>query len=137
MIAGTSTAGIPWASWVADTLNLPMVYVRSSAKDHGRENLVEGKIKAGAQVVVIEDLISTGGSSFKVVEALQKEKMQVLGLLAIFSYEFRRANQLFESANLSVHTLTSFENLLKTAQRLHYLDQNDTNKVEKWREQFL
>ncbi len=137
LVAGTSTAGIPWAAWVANELNLPMVYVRSSPKEHGRENLVEGKLKANSKVVVIEDLISTGGSSYKVVEALQKENMDVQGLLAIFSYEFRRANQMFESANLPVHTLTSFQNLLKTAQKLNFLEESDTNKVEKWREQFL
>lgn len=117
-IVGTATAGIPHAAWLADRLQLPMAYVRSKPKAHGQSNQIEGRIVAGQRVVVIEDLISTGGSSLAVVEALRAVEAEVAALLAIFSYGLPMAVERFAEANVRVHTLTDFETLLDVAQGL-------------------
>jgi orotate phosphoribosyltransferase len=135
-IAGTSTAGIPWAAWIADKLQKPMIYVRSSKKDHGRENLIEGKLERNSTVVVIEDLISTGGSSLKVIDALENEKANVKSLIAIFSYEFHQAAAAFAKKNIPFHTLCDFSTLLKTATSLNKISLEQAQKILEWKKQY-
>lgn len=112
IVAATATAGIPHGAWVADLLDAPMVYVRSSSKDHGKENLIEGLVKKGQKAVLIEDLISTGGSSLKCVEALQKEGVEVLKVYGIFNYDFKEAKERFALAGVPYETLTDYPTLL-------------------------
>jgi orotate phosphoribosyltransferase len=135
-IAGTSTAGIPWAAWIADKLQKPMIYVRSSKKDHGRENLIEGKFEKGRSVVVIEDLISTGGSSLKVIEALENENAKIKSLIAIFSYEFHQATTVFSHKKIPVHTLCDFSSLLKTATSLNKISSKQAEQILEWKKQY-
>lgn len=116
VVAATATAGIPHGAWVAELLNKPMVYVRSSSKDHGKENLIEGIIKKGQRAVLIEDLISTGGSSLKCVEALQKEGVEVLKVYGIFNYGMKEAIDRFKLASVSYETLTDYSTLLDLLQ---------------------
>lgn len=113
LIAATATAGIPHGAWVADLLDKPMVYVRSSSKDHGKENLIEGLAKKGQRAVLIEDLISTGGSSLKCVEALQKEGVEVVKVYGIFNYAFKEAIDRFKLAGVDFETLTDYPTLLE------------------------
>ncbi|MFZ4712261.1 MAG: orotate phosphoribosyltransferase [Bacteriovoracaceae bacterium] len=136
VVAGTSTAGIAWAAWIADRMEKPMVYVRSSKKEHGRENLIEGKIKAGQKVIVIEDLISTGGSSMKVIEALKADQAQVLALMSIFSYEFKKATELFSNASVKVHVLCNFSTLLNVAISKGTIRDNEAQDILQWKSQF-
>lgn len=112
LVAATATAGIPHGAWVADLLDAPMAYVRSSSKDHGKENLIEGLVKKGQKAVLIEDLISTGGSSLKCVEALQKEGVEVLKVYGIFNYDFKEAKERFALAGVAYETLTDYPALL-------------------------
>ena len=119
-IAGVATGGIAHGMLVADRLGLPFVYVRDKPKAHGRENTVEGFIEPNSKVVVIEDLISTGGSSLKSIEALRNYGVEVLGLLAIFTYNFQKASDAFQAANCKMDTLTGFKELIT-------LLENDTN----------
>ena len=116
VVAATATAGIPHGAWVAELLNKPMVYVRSSSKDHGKENLIEGLIKKGQRAVLIEDLISTGGSSLKCVEALQKEGVEVLKVYGIFNYGLKEAIDRFKLAGVAYETLTDYSTLLDLVQ---------------------
>ena len=113
VIAGVATGGIAHGALVAEALGLPMIYVRDKPKGHGRMNLIEGHLEAGKRVVVIEDLISTGGSSLKAVEGIRESGGNVLGLLAIFTYGFEAANKAFEAANCPFDTLTNFQSLLQ------------------------
>ncbi|MFS0688155.1 orotate phosphoribosyltransferase [Sporosarcina sp. 179-K 8C2 HS] len=115
LIAGTATAGIPHAAWVADILGLPMVYIRSKAKGHGRSRQIEGKVKPEDKAVIIEDLISTGGSSLNAVEALQSEGIKVVGVVSIFTYELESADKAFREADLSYKSLTDFGALAEAA----------------------
>jgi orotate phosphoribosyltransferase len=112
---------------------LPFVYIRSSAKAHGLENLIEGDVKAGQKVVVIEDLISTGGSSLKVVDALRKENCNVLGMVAIFSYQFQTAIDNFAQAECRLHTLSNYTALIDLALETNYITANDVEKLKNWR----
>lgn len=112
IVAATATAGIPHGAWVASLLNKPMAYVRSSSKDHGKENLIEGLVKRGQRAVLIEDLISTGGSSLKCVEALQKEGVEVVKVYGIFNYGFKEAIDRFRLASVDYETLTDYPTLL-------------------------
>lgn len=130
-IAGTATAGIPWSALVAEELKLPMVYVRSAPKDHGRGKQVEGKLEAGAHVVVLEDLISTGGSSAGTVEGLRKEGAQVLGVQAIFSYGLPAAEQRFEELGLPAYALSDFTTLVKILP----VSPEEARVLHAWREQ--
>src|ERR1041384_6031469 len=114
-IAGVATAGTPQGALVADSLDLPFLYVRPKPKDHGMENLIEGKVTKGQKVVVVEDLVSTGGSSLKSVEALRKEGAQVLGMVSIFNYGFDIAVNNFYGADVSLVSLSDFSHLLNTA----------------------
>ncbi|MCG7342810.1 orotate phosphoribosyltransferase [Sporosarcina sp. ACRSL] len=115
LIAGTATAGIPHAAWVADILGLPMVYIRSKAKGHGRSKQIEGKVKPEDKAIIIEDLISTGGSSLNAVEALRSEGIKVEGVVSIFTYELASADVAFAEANLSYKSLTDFGALTEAA----------------------
>jgi orotate phosphoribosyltransferase len=134
MIAGVATGAIPQGALVADLLNLPFVYVRATAKSHGLENLVEGDVKEGQKVVVIEDLISTGGSSLKAVEALRNEKKcTVLGMVAIFNYGFKTASDNFEKANCKLDTLSNYNALIAYALEIGYIKQSDVEGLSLWR----
>lgn len=132
VIAATSTAGIPHGSWVAQKLNLPMVYVRSASKGHGKENQIEGKISKGQKVVLIEDLISTGNSSYKAVKALLDANVELLGVVAIFSYNFDAADELFTSNNIDYITITDYNTLLPIAKDLGYITGEQLDVLRLW-----
>ena len=125
VIAGVATGAIAQGAMVAEELGLPFVYVRSSPKDHGLENLIEGDLKPGQKVVVIEDLISTGGSSLKAVEALRIDGCEVIGMLAIFTYGFPVASEKFKEAKVELTTLSNYEAVLQ-----HMLESNQIGKLE-------
>ena len=133
LIAGTATAGIPHAAWLAHEANLPMVYIRSKAKEHGRMNQVEGPIHAGQTAIIIEDLISTGKSSINAVKVLVEEGVKVLAVFAIFTYGFGLAQEAFESAGVPFHTLTSYEQLLQVAVQEKRLEPEDLEVLRAWR----
>lgn len=131
-IVGTATAGIPQACWVADSLELPLAYVRSSNKEHGKTNLIEGVIKENSKVVVIEDLISTGGSSIVACQALEAAGLEVLGVAAIFTYEMNKAVQNFTEANIKYQTLSGFSTLIQEAIALNYVSEADLENLLLW-----
>lgn len=134
VIAGTATAGIPHAAWVAQKLGLPMIYIRDKAKGHGKENLIEGSIKPGQKVVVIEDLISTGGSSLKAALAVNEAGGQALGVIAIFTYELAKAAEAFQSAGIPLHTLSNYSTLLQVAVDKGAIASEDLQMLQAWRE---
>ena len=129
VIAGTATAGIPHAAWVSELLDLPMIYVRDSAKKHGKTNQIEGRVLEGQKVVIIEDLISTGLSSLKVAKALRESGAEVLGVVAIFSYELKKAQDAFEEAGVEYITLTNYPVLVEEAVAIEYIHQDDVEKL--------
>ena len=135
VVAGTATAGIPHAAWVSDLLDLPMIYVRDSAKKHGKTNQIEGRVLEGQKVVIIEDLISTGLSSLKVAKALREAGAEVLGVVAIFSYELKKAQDAFEEAGVEYFTLTNYPVLVEEAVAIDYIYQDDVEKLLEWRHQ--
>jgi len=122
IIAGTATAGIPHAAWIADILGLPMVYIRSAAKGHGRSRQIEGKVAPGDKAIIIEDLISTGGSSLNAAEALRSEDIEVTGVVSIFTYELKSADDSFASANLTYKSLTDFGALIEASKEEGVID---------------
>ena len=132
MIMGTATAGIPHAAIAASLLALPMGFVRGKAKDHGKQNAIEGKIHEGMKVVVIEDLISTGGSSLDVVTTLREAGCEVIGLIAIFTYGMAKSIEGFKAAEVSVVTLTNYDELLKVAVDINYIDASAVTKLKKF-----
>lgn len=132
-VAGVATGAIPQGAMVADELNLPFVYVRSKPKDHGLENLIEGELRPGDKVVVLEDLISTGGSSLKAVEALRKNGAQVLGMVASFTYGFQKAVDAFKEAKVKLITLTNYEAVLDAALKTGYIEESDIEVLHTWR----
>lgn len=132
-IAGVATGAIPQGAMVADELNLPFVYVRSKPKDHGLENLIEGELRPGDKVVVLEDLISTGGSSLKAVEALRKNGAEVLGMVASFTYGFQKAKDAFKEADVKLITLTNYEAVLEAALNTGYIEESDIEVLHTWR----
>lgn len=132
-IAGVATGAIPQGALVADLLNLPFVYVRSKPKDHGLENLIEGELNPGAKVVVIEDLISTGGSSLKAVEALRKNGSNVIGMVASYTYGFDVAKKAFDDANVKLVTLTDYEHVVEEALETGYINKEDVDILHEWR----
>ena len=134
VIAGVATAGIPQGALVADAINAPFVYVRSKPKGHGMENLIEGKVEPGKKVIVIEDLVSTGGSSLKAVEALRKAGYEVLGMLSIFTYAFELAAQNFKQAEVPYISLSSYPYLLEEALAQGRITQQDVNTLSRWRQ---
>ena len=129
ILEGTSTAGIAHAAITAEILGLPMGYVRSSNKTHGRENKIEGISPKGKKVVVIEDLISTGGSSLEVVEALREEGANVLGIVSIFTYGLQKGIKKLADANCENHSLSNFETLVEVAAKENYIKEEDKKKV--------
>lgn len=133
VIAGCATAGIPHAAWIADRLDLPMIYVRGSEKKHGRRNKIEGSLNAGAKVVVIEDLISTGGSSLEVCQELIEKGSVVLNVLAIFEYQLTKGKENFERAGIPYQTLSNFQTLVEVAQSSGFLSKEDYDLVSNWR----
>lgn len=132
VIAGTATAGIPHAAWVADILQLPMVYVRSSAKGHGRSRQIEGKISADDKAVIIEDLISTGGSSLNAAAALRSEGVEVTGIASIFTYELQKADEAFAAENLTYHSLTNFGALIEASKEKGAIDDSSIDSLLDW-----
>ena len=134
VIAGTATAGIPHAAWVADILDLPMVYIRSKAKDHGKGNQIEGRITEGQKMVVIEDLISTGGSVLEACEAATREGANVLGVAAIFTYELPQGVANFEKAQLPLITLTNYSTMIDTALEMDYIGKEDIALLQQWKQ---
>ena len=132
-IAGVATGAIAQGAMVADALDLPFYYVRPEPKSHGLENLIEGDPKPGQRVVVIEDLVSTGGSSLKVVETLRRFGCEVLGMLAIFTYGFRIAMENFSKADCSLMALSNYETLLEIALASDFIDPDTHNILKQWR----
>lgn len=132
VVAGTATAGIPHAAWVSDVLELPMVYVRSKAKDHGRGNQIEGKIKEGQKVVVVEDIISTGGSSITAVEALRAAGCEVVGVVCVYTYNLPRAEKAFEEAGVKYVSLTNFDYLIEAASESGTINDQDIPFLKEW-----
>jgi orotate phosphoribosyltransferase len=134
-IAGVATAGIPQGALIADAMELPFLYVRSKPKGHGLENLIEGHFEPGLKVVMVEDLISTGGSSLKAVEAVRKSDMEVLGLAAIFTYGFEVAAQNFERASVPWFSLSNYHLLLEYAAQQHLVNEAQLTMLKQWRNQ--
>ena len=132
VIEGTSTAGIAHAAMVAEILGLPMGYVRGGAKDHGRGNQIEGVVPAGKKVVVVEDLISTAGSSLEVVEVLREAGANVLGIVSIFTYGLKKGIERLEAANCENHSISNFETLVEVAAEQNYISKEDIQKVLKF-----
>ncbi len=132
IVAGTATAGIPHAAWVSDILDLPMVYVRSKAKEHGRGNQIEGKYAAGQKVVVVEDIVSTGGSSITAVEALRAAGCEVLGVVCVYTYNLPRAEQAFEEAGIQYVSLTNFDYLIEAANESGAIQEGDIPFLKDW-----
>ena len=134
VIAGTATVGIPHAAWVAEILDLPMVYIRSKAKDHGKGNQIEGRIFEGQKMVVIEDLISTGGSVLEAAEAAKREGANVLGVAAIFTYELPKGKANFANAEMPLLTLTNYSVLIEAALEEKYIDETELNLLKEWKQ---
>ncbi len=133
VIAGVATGAIAYGMLVAEAMGKPFVYVRPKPKDHGTGAQIEGDLPKGAKVVVVEDLISTGGSSLSAVDCLQKSGAVVLGMVAIFTYNFIRARRAFEYANVELHTLSHYEALLEEAVAENYIKQEDMEVLKQWR----
>jgi orotate phosphoribosyltransferase len=132
-IAGVATAGIPQGALVADAMSLPLIYVRPKPKDHGMGNLIEGKIVPGQKVVVIEDLISTGGSSLKAVEALKDAGFNILGMVPIFTYGFKTAEDNFRNAGVELISLSNYDALIEEAVKTNYIKESDLESLKVWR----
>lgn len=133
LIAGCATAGIPHAAWLADLLELPMVYVRSSPKGHGKGNQIEGELGRGKKAIIIEDLVSTGGSSVNAAKALQKEGVQVIAVLAIFTYGLQKSIELFEREKIPLYTITTFEELIDCLMNDGKMDEKERQELLTWR----
>jgi orotate phosphoribosyltransferase len=132
-IAGVATAGIPQGAIVAEAMSLPFIYVRPKPKEHGMGNLIEGKITPGQKIVVIEDLISTGGSSLKAVEALKEFGFDILGMVAIFTYGFKIADDNFNKAGVKLITLSNYDALIEEAIKTKYAKISDLESLKTWR----
>ena len=132
-VAGVATGAIAQGALVADALGLPFVYVRSKPKDHGLENLIEGELKPGMKVVVVEDLISTGGSSLKAVEAIRQNGCDVVGMVASYTYGFDVATEAFKKAGVKLITLTNYEAVLDVALRTGYITETQVPLLNAWR----
>ncbi len=132
-VAGVATGAIPQGALVADLLSLPFVYVRSKPKDHGLENLIEGELKPDMKVVVVEDLISTGGSSLKAVEAIRMNGCEVIGMVAAYTYGFDVATEAFRQAKVNLVTLTNYEAVVNEAARIGYIKESDIQLLNEWR----
>ena len=134
VVAGVATGAIAQGALVADNLGLPFVYVRSTPKDHGLENLIEGNIKPGQKVVIVEDLVSTGKSSLKAAQALRNAGAEVVGMVAIFSYEFPIAAEAFEKEGVKLLTISNYTSMIKAAVATNYIKEEDVECLQQWRE---
>ena len=132
IIAGVATGAIGIGMLVAQKLNLPFIYVRPEPKKHGRKNQIEGEVSKDKNVVVVEDLISTGKSSLNAVKALREAQLNVHGMLAIFNYGFKISNENFNNENVQLHTLSNYSDLLKNALQTNYISENDILTLENW-----
>lgn len=132
-IAGVATGAIAQGALVADELMLPYAYIRSTPKDHGLENLIEGNLKPKQKVVIIEDLVSTGGSSLKAIEAVRAAGCEVIGMVAMFSYEFPVAVEAFKKAGVNLITLSNYSAMLKVALKTKYIRESDIETLQEWR----
>ena len=132
LVAGTATAGIPHAAWVSDILELPMVYVRSKAKEHGRGNQIEGKYTAGQKVVVVEDIVSTGGSSITAVEALRAAGCEVVGVVCVYTYNLPKAEEAFDAVGVKYVSLTNFDYLAEAANESGTISQDQIPFLKEW-----
>lgn len=133
LVAGTATAGIPHAAWVSELLDLPMCYVRSKAKGHGKGKQIEGKATEGQKVVVVEDLISTGGSVLTAVAALREAGCEVLGVVAIFTYELEKGEELLKEAGVTAYSLSDFSTLVEVAEARGYVKAEDLMSLAEWK----
>lgn len=134
VIAGVATGGVPQGVLVAQELGLPFIYIRGNAKEHGMGNLIEGLYEAGQKVVVIEDLISTGGSSIKAVDSLREAGLIIKGLAAIFTYGFSLAERSFEKAECPFITLSDYDTLIEQALSSNYINANELAELKKWKD---
>ena len=134
VIAGTATAGIPHGAIIADKMNLPFAYIRSKPKDHGAGNQIEGRVSAGQKMVVVEDLISTGGSVLDAVAAAEREGAHVLGVVAIFTYQLPKADQRFAEAGVKLVTLSNYSELIKLAEQEGYVNAEGLKLLERFKE---
>ncbi|MBN2453931.1 orotate phosphoribosyltransferase [Candidatus Woesearchaeota archaeon] len=132
VIAGTEAAGIPWAAWIAARLNKPMVFVRKKQKDHGKENRIEGHLHKSTNVVVIEDLVSTGGSSLAAVEAVREAGGDVIACVAIFDYGMAASKKAFEAAKCRLISLSNFQTLVDVAVKKGYIKSDEKKLVLDW-----
>ncbi len=132
-IAGVATGAIAPGALVADALGLPFVYIRATPKDHGLENLIEGELKPGSKVVVVEDLVSTGASSLKAVSAIRRDGSEVVGMVANFTYGFPIATDKFKEADVRLLTLTNYDAILEEALRIDYIAESDLDTLQEWR----
>ncbi|MDR3219721.1 MAG: orotate phosphoribosyltransferase [Dysgonamonadaceae bacterium] len=132
-IAGVAMGAIAQGAMVAEELNLPFVYIRATPKDHGLENLIEGDLKPGSKVVVIEDLISTGGSSLKAAEAVRAAGCDVIGMVAIFTYGLPLSEEKFKDARVKLITLCNYDAILDEALRTDYIDESEIKTLQEWR----
>ena len=133
VVAGVATGAIAQGALVADALNKPFVYVRPKPKDHGMQNLIEGDLQPGQKVVVVEDLISTGGSSLKAVEAIRQAGCEVVGMVASYTYGFPVAEKAFEEAKVKLVTLTDYEHVVTKAVETGYIQESDIQLLAEWR----
>ena len=131
-VAGVATAGIAHGALIADHIEKPFIYVRSKAKGHGRENLIEGDFSKAKKVLVVEDLISTGGSSIQAVEALRAEGIEVVGVIALFSYEFEKAKKNFQAANCPYLTVSGYSTMLTQAKNTNYITDEEYATLQDW-----
>ena len=132
-IAGVATAGIPWGMLLADNMGKPFVYIRSAPKSHGRQNLIEGELISGKKVLVVEDLISTGGSSIEAVKAIRDNGNEVLGVIAIFSYNLTKAEVNFKTVNCKFKTISNYDILVEEAKKLNYISDEEFDLVKDWK----
>lgn len=131
-VAGTATAGIPWAAWLASGMNIPMVYVRDRAKRHGQQNQIEGVLKPGSKTLIVEDLVSTGKSCLNAAMAVRRAGAEPLGVVAIFTYQMKEAVKAFQEADVPLHALTNFRTLTDVAARTGQLTPESQAKVLDW-----
>ena len=134
IISGTATAGIPHAAYISEKMELPMNYVRSKSKSHGKQNQIEGAKSKGKKVVVVEDLISTGGSSVTAVDALKEASAEVLGVVAIFTYGLAKADDTFKQAQIPFYTLSNYNELIEVAKERGEISENDIQTLVDWRD---
>jgi len=132
VVAGTSTAGIPWAAFLAQKLQKPMVYVKKASKEYGKQKQVEGDLKKGHVALVVEDLISTGSSSLQVVETLRNEGAKVHDCIAIFTYQMKKAEDAFKESKCKLHALSNFSALVDIASSSGYIQKNEKDIILKW-----